>query len=177
MANTPKKMKDPTEAALSAIQDALQVRDDDKPAEGIQSGPALPPDDPGADKPWPGLRSKQSKTRDLDDEIRPEDAGALRRPAANDDRESIGTILRSLQQRPSSSSLRRLPPSWPAALGASGSPAAPPGAGSTCRKSRPRSARPASPRRCWRCSPPSISRRSCCSTCSPTWRCARRRCG
>ena len=27
MANTPKKMKDPTEAALSAIQDALTVRD------------------------------------------------------------------------------------------------------------------------------------------------------
>ena len=27
MANTPKKMKDPTEAALSAIQDALAVRD------------------------------------------------------------------------------------------------------------------------------------------------------
>ncbi len=29
MANTPKKMKDPTEAALSAMQDALHVRDDD----------------------------------------------------------------------------------------------------------------------------------------------------
>ena len=27
MANNPKKMKDPTEAALSAIQDALSVRD------------------------------------------------------------------------------------------------------------------------------------------------------
>ena len=33
MANTPKKMKDPTEAALSAIQDALQVRDVDKETE------------------------------------------------------------------------------------------------------------------------------------------------
>ena len=32
MANNPKKMKDPTEAALSAIQEALQIRDDDKPA-------------------------------------------------------------------------------------------------------------------------------------------------
>ena len=31
MANTPKKMKDPTEAALSAIQDALHVRDDNPP--------------------------------------------------------------------------------------------------------------------------------------------------
>jgi hypothetical protein len=27
MANTPKKIKDPTEAALSAIQDALSARD------------------------------------------------------------------------------------------------------------------------------------------------------
>ena len=30
MANTPKKAKDPTEAALSAIQDALQVREDEQ---------------------------------------------------------------------------------------------------------------------------------------------------
>src|SRR2546423_3652910 len=32
MANTPKKMKDPTEAALSAIQDALHVGEHDQPA-------------------------------------------------------------------------------------------------------------------------------------------------
>ena len=35
---------------------------------------------------------------------RAEDAGTLRRPAANDDRESIGTILRSLQRRPAKTS-------------------------------------------------------------------------
>ena len=29
MANYPKKMKDPTEAALSAIQEALNIRDDE----------------------------------------------------------------------------------------------------------------------------------------------------
>src|SRR5258706_16124873 len=105
MPNPPKKRKEPTEAAGAAIQDALQVRDDDKPAEGIQSGPGLPPDEPALGKPWPGLRSKQqSKPRDFDEEIHPEDAGTLRRPAANDDRESIGTILRTLQQRPSKTS-------------------------------------------------------------------------
>ena len=40
MANNPKKMQDPTEAALSAIQDALQVRDDDKPPASEPQPPA-----------------------------------------------------------------------------------------------------------------------------------------
>jgi hypothetical protein len=109
MANTPKKMMDPTEAALSAIQDALQVRDDDKPPASEPQPPAsvVPQDD--LDKPWPGLRSKPqpAKSADLyddDDVLHPEDAGSPRRPAANDDRESIGTILRSLQRRPSKTS-------------------------------------------------------------------------
>src|SRR5437870_10798766 len=105
MANTPKKMKDPTEAALSAIQDALNVRD------AVVTEEAPPPATPAADEPeaaWPGLRSSPAphgKT-DLfeDDEIRrPEDAGSLRRPA-NDDRESIGQILRSLQRKPARTS-------------------------------------------------------------------------
>src|SRR4051812_41622432 len=101
MANTPKKMKDPTEAALSAIQDALQVRDDDKPLDSVEApeAPLFHPDEPMSEAPWPGLRSKQTAKADpFDDEVRrPDDAGALRRPAANDDRESIGSILRSLQ--------------------------------------------------------------------------------
>src|SRR6476469_3989212 len=111
MANTPKKMMDPTEAALSAIQDALQVRDDDKPAGSDGQPPAhvLGPEEPAGDKPWPGLRSKQqpakAATDPYDDEVRrPDDSGTQRRPAANDDRESIGTILRSLQRRPSKTS-------------------------------------------------------------------------
>jgi len=57
MANTPKKMKDPTEAALSAIQDALQIRDDDTPAQPNSASPAPAPSE---EKPWPGLRSKLS---------------------------------------------------------------------------------------------------------------------
>ena len=43
MANNPKKIVDPTEAALSAIQEALRVRDDDEapiiqPESHVQSG-------------------------------------------------------------------------------------------------------------------------------------------
>ncbi|MDQ1714029.1 MAG: hypothetical protein QOE45_3479, partial [Frankiaceae bacterium] len=107
MANTPKKMKDPTEAALSAIQDALQVRDDKPDAtESAQPAPILPHDETTVDAPWPGLRAQQGATDDhFDDEIRrPEDSGALRRPAANDDQESIGSILRALQRRPARTS-------------------------------------------------------------------------
>src|SRR5262249_24558503 len=102
MANTPKKIKDPTEAALSAIQDALHVREEKEPeAPTASEGPA-------PEKPWPGLpglRSKQTATKssDPDETLRSEDAGGSRRPA-NDDRESIGSILRSLQRRPSSTS-------------------------------------------------------------------------
>src|SRR5574341_475877 len=100
MANTPKKMKDPTEAALSAIQDALHVRDAETPQEQMSSAPApiTAPEEPAADKPWPGLRASQAsvaKSDLFDEEVRrPEDIGTMRRPAANDDRESIGQILR-----------------------------------------------------------------------------------
>ena len=44
MVKTPKKMKDPTEAALSAIQDALQIRDTDIPKDasgGVASSPMM----------------------------------------------------------------------------------------------------------------------------------------
>ena len=45
MANTPKKMKDPTEAALSAIQDALQCAGS-RPAEGPDAGVSATAADP-----------------------------------------------------------------------------------------------------------------------------------
>ena len=108
MANTP-KMKDPTEAALSAIQDALNVRDAE-PSSGAMVAPpiaALPADE--SERAWPGLRpskaAKTAKTDNFDEEVRPrpEDADTLRRPA-NDDRESIGQILRTLQRRPTRTS-------------------------------------------------------------------------
>ena len=39
MANNPKKIVDPTEAALSAIQEALKIRDDDQPDSRARSHP------------------------------------------------------------------------------------------------------------------------------------------
>src|SRR5262245_58513117 len=110
MANTPKKMKDPTEAALSAIQDALQIRDDSTSAQPSTTTPSSPTaSEPAAEKPWPGLRKPTTKAPDTfkapvpyeDESLRADDG--MRRPA-NDDRESIGTILRALQQTPSRTS-------------------------------------------------------------------------
>ena len=46
MANYPKKMMDPTEAALSAIQEALNVRDDDEHKETQPEAGAAPPPPP-----------------------------------------------------------------------------------------------------------------------------------
>ena len=106
MANTPKKMKDPTEAALSAIQDALHVRDDNAPQDQMAapSGSALPAD-AVSDTPWPGLRSSAKADAYADDELRQrEDTASPRRPAANDDQESIGNILRQIQRRPDKTS-------------------------------------------------------------------------
>src|SRR5215208_7698858 len=106
MANTPNKMKDPTEAALSAIQDALQVRDVDKEPESGAAQPksALPHEEPAVEASWPGPRSDGAGSLfDEKDIRRPEDAAAGRHPA-NDDRESIGSILRALQRRPARTS-------------------------------------------------------------------------
>src|SRR5882724_6846456 len=109
MANTPKKMKDPTEAALSAIQDALTVRDTAPEPEPI-SPPPRPDarrDEPVSEPPWRTVRSAAPAPahQDMyDDEIHPPDEdGSLRRPA-NDDRESIGQILRTIQRRPARTS-------------------------------------------------------------------------
>ena len=43
MANYPKKMTDPTEAALSAIQEALNIRDEDDRAEPRENGTVFRP--------------------------------------------------------------------------------------------------------------------------------------
>src|ERR1700730_5283742 len=114
MANTPKKIKDPTEAALSAIQDALSIRDPE-PAPEAPSPPSVEdiPDEEGmAVPPWRKARPGAPDT-DEDSEApwraagpaAPSEASAaeisgLSRRPANDDRESIGQILRSLQRRP-----------------------------------------------------------------------------
>src|SRR5262245_56208263 len=105
MASTPKKMKDPTEAALSAIQDALHIRDE-QPKDQINSPSASAlPADAAPEAPWPGLRSSAKSDVYADDELRVhDDSAAARRPAANDDQESIGNILRQIQRRPAKTS-------------------------------------------------------------------------
>src|SRR4051812_7295380 len=108
MANTPKKIKDPTEAAMSAIQDALSIRD---PAPESESKSPSPPETEAAateetqfEPPWRTVRSTPRESEQFDEEVhRPDEPALLRRPA-NDDRESIGQILRTLQRRPARTS-------------------------------------------------------------------------
>src|SRR5215510_14810354 len=107
MANTPKKIKDPTEAALSAIQDALSARD---AAEAEAASPpaaqVTPPEEPSSEPPWRTVphATPVEELRPPEEELRPAEEQSLVRRAANDDRESIGQILRTLQHRPAHTS-------------------------------------------------------------------------
>jgi hypothetical protein len=106
MANNPNRMKDPTEAALSAIQEALNLRDEGEgetereasdnvlealPGRGASASRRAAPALDAADM----LDPDAIGTRDLE-------AAAL--PAANDDQRSIGHILHALQRRPAQTS-------------------------------------------------------------------------
>src|SRR5262245_33491849 len=105
MANTPRKMKDPTEAALSAIQDALNLRDSSAPT------PPRPAETPAVDKlpdehldfgPRPARPAMDEDLfRDERDQLSLPGVETPSRRAANDDRQSVGQILQGLQQRPS----------------------------------------------------------------------------
>src|SRR5262245_35517535 len=94
MANIPQKSKDPTEEALSAIQEALNVR----PPETRTETPSAPPPESELNA------SPTSRTA----ELFPHEASqsgwplgeATPRRAANDDREGIGQILQALRRRP-----------------------------------------------------------------------------
>src|SRR6201982_1762666 len=96
MANTPKKIKDPTEAALSAIQDALSARD--AAAEAQAGTPPTPTVSAAEELQWPGISSAPAADAHQSEEP------VFSRRAANDDRESIGNILRALQRRPAGTS-------------------------------------------------------------------------
>jgi len=119
MANYPKKMMDPTEAALSAIQEALNIRDDDETAlpEAQEERRAQPEGRPEgmADLFAGDARSRRQSTQttaqaapqpihDDTDAIGTRDLSALAGQAANDDQQSIGQVLRALQRRPVRSS-------------------------------------------------------------------------
>ena len=86
MANNTQKAKDPTEVALSAIQDALNIRLTDMPAAPV---------------PAPLTEQSAPTEAQIADLFRTEpSADGLRQPA-NDDREQVGEILQALQRRSS----------------------------------------------------------------------------
>src|SRR4051812_45595971 len=104
MATPPRRSKDPTELALSAIEDALNVREPES-----APAPRRPADEPEQLPPRRRARLVQDDDdmRDSDrNERLPElmsDRDDRREPrmAANDDRENVGRLLRALQRRPS----------------------------------------------------------------------------
>src|ERR1700761_3530373 len=109
MANSPKKTIDPTEAALSAIQEALNIRDDEEPA-AHPNEPVIEPrgghgDERHEDERRVAAPSQPSfHDRFESDPVGTRDLGVQGRGAANDDRQSIGQILQALQRRPSRTS-------------------------------------------------------------------------
>src|SRR5439155_21061681 len=101
MANNPKKVKDPTEVALSAIQEALNISDGpaaDSARSSVHSDVA--PTNASSTSPTPAYNEGAFDTRPSDDRPifeRIEEPRPTRR-AANDDRETIGQILQAIQK-------------------------------------------------------------------------------
>jgi len=98
MANNPKKVKDPTEVALSAIQEALNISDTsvDTNRNSIDAEVAQPTS-PSATPAYSEspFDTRPSTERQVFDSI--EEPRTPRR-AANDDRETIGQILQAIQK-------------------------------------------------------------------------------
>ncbi|MET0906991.1 MAG: hypothetical protein ABWY10_13005, partial [Tardiphaga sp.] len=91
MANNSKKAKDPTEVALSAIQEALNIDGSREPNLRVDAAPLTNPMD---------LDDSRFDSRGAADRPTFESADEPRfgRRAANDDRETIGQILQALQK-------------------------------------------------------------------------------
>src|SRR6266702_4232272 len=91
MANNIKKSKDPTEVALSAIQDALDMRGpESKPSLSARRDAARPPADEDLFMESPAPAGREERAARMSSTV-----------AANDDRANIGQVLQSLQRRPS----------------------------------------------------------------------------
>ena len=102
MANSPRKPKDPTELALSAIEDALNVHDTPRePAARRPSNTDRVEAPRRGRTPQTEADDNRSLNRQNDADLRDEAVAAPSRLAANDDRESVGHLLRALQRRPS----------------------------------------------------------------------------
>ena len=103
MANNPKKAKDPTEVALSAIQEALNISDTtvaprrDAPIEDDAEPMMSPPPAPSFDPPYEPRASVADRNVDRP-VFDPIEEPRVTRRAANDDRETIGQLLQSLQK-------------------------------------------------------------------------------
>src|SRR5882757_2545678 len=103
MANNPKKVKDPTEVALSAIQEALNISDpvtDDanRPSPRNETPPPIiPQDTPVFNEPSFDARDTREARPSADRPMFLDDQRPTRRPA-NDDRETIGQLLQAIQK-------------------------------------------------------------------------------
>ena len=101
MANNPKKVKDPTEVALSAIQEALNISDTRRPPQSARLGPRTSaPRRPCSASATPAYDdSFDTRTPSADRQIfEPIEEPRSPRRAANDDRETIGQILQAIQK-------------------------------------------------------------------------------
>src|SRR6516162_4587605 len=101
MANYPIKMTDPTEAALSAIQEALNVHEQDEPT---PSPAAATPDLFTAPAESAVQIADVAGKEQSDNAPSAGEVADLAGRAANDDQQSIGQILHALQRRPARSS-------------------------------------------------------------------------
>ncbi|HEX2656073.1 MAG TPA: hypothetical protein VHN11_20815, partial [Xanthobacteraceae bacterium] len=110
MANTPKKLHDPTEAALSAIQSALNLREGEVTSSGGHA--AAPSISDRSENGRDNRRRRQAAGAAIDEDLFFEettsrngepahDDAAGQHRAANDDRRSVGQILQMLQRQPS----------------------------------------------------------------------------
>src|ERR1700733_8261103 len=98
MANNPKKVKDPTEVALSAIQEALNIGDapmSDNSRGSMHSEPPLMSSATPSTYDEPSFDTRPSNDRPV---FNPVEGPRPSRRAANDDRETIGQILQAIQK-------------------------------------------------------------------------------
>ena len=97
MANNPKKVKDPTEVALSAIQEALNISDVpiNSSRDSVRSDVTPTNSSSNQDYNPSAFDTRPSADRQTFESA--EDMRPTRR-AANDDRETIGQILQAIQK-------------------------------------------------------------------------------
>src|SRR5258708_24266862 len=115
MANTPKKVKDPTEVALSAIQEALNISD--TTVDTSRNSVANDMEPPTISSAAPSYSETPYDTRDMRQNtdrpvFDPIDEPRSPRRAATDDRETIGQILQPIHKRRPARSVYTLPTSF-----------------------------------------------------------------